>query len=479
MHLSKAYDYLSLDSASALPLYRQLYQRVREVIERGMLKAGDRMPATRLLAGEAGLARGTVSAAYDLLAAEGFLEVRGTAGYVVAHNKVAATERRTQPARRQQQKRSKPLPIDVGGAGTPLPFQLGLPALDAFPRKLWARLSAGVARTTQSDNMVRELAFGAPALRAAIASHLKLSRSVNCTPEQVFIVSGYRDALDLIQRTLLTSGQRVWVEEPVYPPTAQVLRGCGMQTVSVPVDQDGIDVARGMALAPDAAAAVVTPAHQSPLTVTLSAARRRALLDWAASAGSWIIEDDYDGEFRLAGRPLPALASMDSAGRVLYFGSFSKVIFPSLRLSYVVVPPTLVERFEDSVALLGRGVPGFVQAIVCDFMLEGHLMRHIQRMRKLYNERRSMVTATLNQALAGHADIVPQAGGLHLLARTPLGADRALAAKLQSHGLAAMALSDWFLGEPTQSGLLFSYTNVSSPELAQTLSRKVAEALDH
>jgi GntR family transcriptional regulator/MocR family aminotransferase len=357
-----------------------------------------------------------------------------------------------------------------------LPFQMGLPALDAFPRKLWARLAARVVRATQQAHMIKEVAFGAPALRSAIASYLQLSRGIDCTADQVFISPGYRESAGLTMRALLQPGEEAWIEDPCFPPTRHLLAGLGMRAVPVRVDGDGIDVARGIAAAPHARAAIVTPAHQSPLTVTLSGPRRAALLAWARAAGSWIVEDDYDGEFRYTSRPLPALASLDRDGRVIYLGTFSKVLFPSLRLDYVVVPLALVERFEDVWSLNSSGSPVLTQEIVSEFIQEGHFVRHIQRMRRLYGERRELVAAALERELRGRLAVTLQAGGMHLLASTAPGADRDLAARLQRQGMAPLPLSPWYAEAPPRSALLMSFTNVATAAHAAELGRRVAEA---
>ena len=224
---------------------------------------------------------------------------------------------------------------------------MGLPALDAFPRKIWARLGARCVRAMQPADMVHPSVYGLPALRAEIAAYLQVSRGIDCSPSQVFVTSGYRHTIELIAHALLKAGDRVWLEDPGYPPTRELLAHMNIAAVPVPVDREGMVVSEGIRLAPRARAAVVTPAHQSPLCVSLSLPRRLALLDWAARNNAWIIEDDYDGEYRYVSRPLPALKSLDRDGRVLYAGTFSKVLFPSLRLAYLVVPEAQVERFEQ------------------------------------------------------------------------------------------------------------------------------------
>nr|WP_238534264.1 PLP-dependent aminotransferase family protein [Advenella kashmirensis] len=258
---------------------------------------------------------------------------------------------------------------------------------------------------------------GVTILREAIAGYLRVSRGINCVPQQVFITSGYRDTIELVSRTLLAAGDKAWVEDPGYGPTKDMLASMGMALVPVSVDDEGICVEQGKERAADARLAIVTPAHQSPLSVSLSLARRLALLDWAAHSNAWIVEDDYDGEYRYLGRPLPALKSLDGEGRVIYSGTFSKVMFPGLRLAYCVVPQGLVTRFDDAVQIHGSGAPALVQAIVTAFMKEGHFSRHIQRMRRLYAERRVAVAAGLMDVLGERLHVELQPGGMHLILR--------------------------------------------------------------
>src|SRR6185437_15400460 len=235
--------------------------------------------------------------------------------------------------------------------------------------------------------------------RAEIAAYLQVSRGINCSPSQVFVTSGYRHTIGLNGHALLKVGDRVWLENPGYPPTRELLGHMNIAAVPVPVDREGMVISDAIKLAPRARAAVVTPAHQSPLCVSLSLPRRLALLDWAARNKAWIIEDDYDGEYRYVSRPLPALKSLDHDGRVLYAGTFSKVLFPSIRIAYLVVPEAQAGRFEQIIETFAGGTPTLTQSIVSDFISEGHFARHIQRMRKLYAERRNAVTAGLGGVL--------------------------------------------------------------------------------
>lgn len=470
-------QFLRLDRAAGAPLYRQIYERFLGAIHDGLLKPGDRVPSARALTLQLGLARGTIDAAYALLAADGYLQARGQAGTVV-----------TQGSRPYGQAPVAVRLTDCGGysaglrTASTLPLQMGLPALDAFPRKLWARLGARCLRSMQPSDMAYPLVCGLQGLRAEIAAYLWVSRGIACLPSQIFITSGYRHTLEMIVHALLKAGDRVWIENPGYPPTRELLWQTRIGTVPVPVDRDGMMVEEALVRAPWARAAVVTPAHQSPLCVSMSMARRQALLDWARQRQSWIIEDDYDGAYSGAHggvqRPLGALKSLDRDGRVLYAGSFSKVMFPGMRLAYVMVPEAQVARFEQVCVTFSAGGPELTQAILTAFIQEGHFARHIQRMRQLYGERRRAAVAGLAAALGPHVAIDPEPGGMHLILRLQGGRhDNALAARLLAQGLSVQALSDWTMGEHKQSALMLGYTNIESQEAAAALGRRILALL--
>jgi len=467
MTVAKIRNISPLDSAKGIPFYRQIYDRFRGAIASGVLKPGDRIPSARALTKELGLARGTIEVAYSLLAAEGYIQARGQAGTIVTPDLNPRT-----PVLSPEQPGSSIAPPSFRPDSI-LPFQMGLPALDAFPRKIWARLGARCVRGMQPSDMVHPAIYGLPALRGQIASYLQVSRGINCSPSQVFVTSGYRHSIELITHALLKAGDRVWLESPGYPPTRELLEPMHIEPVSVPVDQDGVVVSDGTRLAPRARAAVVTPAHQSPLCVSLSLPRRLELLDWATRNSAWIIEDDYDGEYRYVSRPLPALKSLDRDGRVLYAGTFSKVLFPSLRLAYLVVPEAQVERFEQIIQTFAGGSPELTQAIVATFITEGHFARHIQRMRKLYAERREATATGLESVLGKHLRIDSQPGGMHLILRLQgEKSDRRLVARMREAGLYAEALSDWATVDAA-SALLLNFTNIDSQETAEKLGRRI------
>ncbi|MEQ9947135.1 PLP-dependent aminotransferase family protein [Pectobacterium aroidearum] len=455
------------------PLYLQLYRRYRDAITAGKLHPGDRVPSVRSLASELNLARGTVEMAYQMLASEGYFLTRGPAGTIVSprlenlgepgHIATSLSQIPTHPQAEADQVH---------------PFQLGLPALDAFPRKSWARLAGHNLRALDTAAMIYPDPAGYEPLRRAIATYLGISRGITCTYEQVFITAGYRGALELVCRTLLQPGDSGWFEDPGYLFARQFLERAGMHLEPVPVDEEGLNVDMGQQRAAEARFAVVTPTHQSPMGVALSLPRRLQLLEWASHRRSWIIEDDYDSEFRYHGRPLPALKSLDRDGRVLYTGTFSKVLFPGLRLAYLVVPEPQIERFKDTANHFC--CPGSIlpQATVAAFMEQGHFARHLRRMRSLYAIRRGYLVDELLQTLGSHLIVQPQAGGIHVLAKLAArGNDQSLAAAAQSHGLAIQALNDWRMSRSSHGGLLMGFTNVTESAMAKALVHRLAVAI--
>jgi GntR family transcriptional regulator / MocR family aminotransferase len=473
MNIAKAHKISPLDPTAAEPFYRQIYDRFRSAIASGLLNPGERIPSARALTKELGLARGTIETAYSLLAAEGYIQARGQAGTIVT------------PGLRPRTPVPNLMPRSNSGIAAAgfrpdsiLPFQMGLPALDAFPRKIWARLSARCVRAMQPSDMVHPAVYGLPALRAQIAAYLQVSRGISCSPSQVFVTSGYRHTIELIAHSLLKAGDRVWLEDPGYPPTRELLGHMHIATVSVPVDREGVVVSDGIKLAARARAAVVTPAHQSPLCISLSLPRRLELLDWATRSNAWIIEDDYDGEYRYVSRPLPALKSLDRVGRVLYAGTFSKVLFPSIRLAYLVVPEAQVERFEEIIQALAAGSPALTQAIVTAFITEGHFARHIQRMRRLYAERREATAAGLESVLGKYMRIDSQPGGMHLILRLHgRRSDRRLVARMLEEGLYGEALTDWTMDSDGASALLLNFTNIDSQRTAENLGGRILKLI--
>jgi GntR family transcriptional regulator/MocR family aminotransferase len=465
---------LALDGASPIPLYRQIYSRITGAVLDGRLAPGTRLPSARSLAAQLSIARGTVETAYQLLAGEGYIVARGAAGTLVAPTLDCKLLR-------SGAARSPGAEVSPAAAVAPLRapalFRMGLPALDAFPHKIWSRLFARQARSLSLVDLAYQSPAGHGSLRVEVARYLAVARGVTCAPEQVFITGGFQGALGLIMRCLLQPGDVAWVEDPGYDNARNALRLAGARLVGVPVDRDGVDVNAAVAKAPPARIAVVTPTHQSPLTVTLSLPRRMALLAWAAATQAWIVEDDYDSEYRYLGKPLPALKSLDRHDRVLFVGSFSKVLSPGLRVGYLVVPPGLIDRFAAIADLMQPPPAALIQATIAAFLEQGYLGRHIRRMRQLYAERRTALVEALQEHVRSTLDIELQPGGMHLVAGLPRGTDDiGLVAELVRQGIGPSALSAWGVERPYAPGLLISFTNVNVKKAPQA-ARRLADAL--
>ncbi|MEB4674256.1 PLP-dependent aminotransferase family protein [Enterobacteriaceae bacterium G50] len=431
------------------PRYRQIARQLKTAIEEGKLTAGRRLPSSRMYAQELGVSRVTVENAYGELVAQGWLERRGQAGTFVSEHLTI------KPVVAQ--------PTWFGGEEPhPQPFQLGLPALDLFPRALWAKVMGRRLRTQTRFDLALGDVCGEMGLRQAIVEYLRLSRSIECQPEQVFITSGYAASMSLILRALDADGQGMWVEDPGFPLIRPVIAQERVNLLPVPVDGEGMNVEWALANVPDARFALLTPAHQSPLGVALSLPRRRQLLDWATRQQAWIIEDDYDSEFRYQGKPLPPLKSLDAPQRVIYAGTFSKAMFPSLRTAWLVVPLPLVAKFRSHVQKIACPVPLLWQQTLGDFIHEGHFWRHLKKMRVHYAERRRW----LEEALRSQGfEVAAQQGGIQLVVNIA-GDDRRQARRARDAGLAVQAVNDWRMVETGASGLIMSFTNITSQAMA-------------
>jgi len=441
---------LAVDRAGEGSLHRQLYERIQEAIGDGRLPPGARLPSTRNLAAQLGVARGTVDAVYARLAGEGRLVSRRHSGTIVTPGLDPTL---------------KPASPSHGSSSDPgwSPLQLGLPALDLFPRKPWTRIQARQARRLSAAEMLYPDPMGLPALREAIAGYLAVSRGITCAIDQIVVTHGFQDAQNLTADLVLKPSDAVWIEDPGYGFAQRTLAARGMAITAVPVDDEGLRVDWGQAHAPDARLAVVTPTHQFPTGVPLSPRRRRALLDWAAASGLWVLEDDYDCEFHYSGRKPAALKALDLQNRVFYAGSFSKTLLPSLRLGYLVLPPQLAKTAGTAQQLRHRGAAVFEQLAVAEFMRRGHFARHLRRMMLAYKARRAALVAALEHRFGDRIEIVLGAGGLHVLARFPHADvdDGELARRAQRAGLRPSALSGQCLSHDLGQGLLLSFTNVA------------------
>ncbi len=428
--------------------------------------------------------------AFDQLHAEGYVRDRvGSGTYVspelpdatpgmpdrstmktVDARRLAASRRGTELARLRVSISSHEMPVR--------PFRPGVPALDAFPVRLWSRLVARRWRRVGTRSLGYGDTCGYGPLREAIAAYLATTRAVHCTPDQVIVVSGSMQTLDLAARVLLDPGDAIWFEDPGYHGAYAALVAAGADVVRARVDDEGLDVSWARRRYPKAKAAYVTPTHQYPLGVTMSLSRRLALLQWASEENACVIEDDYDSEFRFSARPIAALQGLDLERRVIYTGTFSKVLFPSLRIGYLVVPPHLIEPFARVRALTDRHSPLVEQAVLTDFIVDGHLARHVRRMRELYSERQDALVAAVSRKLAGLLDARASGSGLHLSAMLRPGVDdvRASDAAL-ARGVEAPALSSYYGGRPRRRGLVLGYACVP-PRRIRTAVDRLAEALD-
>jgi GntR family transcriptional regulator/MocR family aminotransferase len=481
---------LPLDPRAAEPLYRQLYGSLRAAILGGRLSAGGALPSTRLLAGELGVSRNTVLLAFDQLRAEGYLEGTPRSGTRVAQ---ALPRRRPPPAgsngpalrpraRMSQELSARgrailetPLPWLASGGTVPRPFRAGVPALEEFPCALWARLAAKRWRRPPGLGYGDVSGFGP--LREAIAQYVRAGRGARCTADQVIVVNGSQQGVDLAARVLLDPGDTVWMEDPGYAGARTALLAAGARLEPVPVDGEGLVVEAGRARAPRARMAYVSPSHQFPLGVTMSAARRLALLRWAAQAGAWLVEDDYDSEFRYDARPLACLQGMDEAGRVVYVGTFSKTLVPAIRLGYLIVPDSLIDAFRAARAAADRHSPTVDQAVLADFLAEGHFARHVRRMRRLYGERQDALIHAIRDRLAGRLEAEPSAAGMHLVAWLAEGmGDEEASARAARAGVEASPLSRYATRRPPRGGLLLGWAGFPPAAILQAADR-LARAL--
>ncbi|MDD0973179.1 PLP-dependent aminotransferase family protein [Pseudomonas fontis] len=458
-------------------LYRQVYSRIVRSISQETLRSGQRVPSIRSLASELRFSKNTVEIAYGMLISDGYLEARGQAGtFVSSTAKITKHLKKHPPSKTPPHKTHTP--HDQSTQSPLLPYQLGLPALDLFPQKLWSTLSSRQMRL-QSKMLSYPAPAGYAPLRESISAYLQLSRGVDCSPEQVFITAGYQGALNLVGRTMFQHQDQVWIEDPCFPPARHLLNQLGASLVPVRVDEQGIRVEDGKARAPHARFALVTPAHQSPLGVSLSLKRRLELLEWANHNKAYIIEDDYDSEYCYDGRPQPALSSLATHDNVLYLGTFSKVLSPSLRLGYLVVPKSLVPLFNESCYKLNDGCPMLSQGVIAAFMQGGYFARHLRKMRAVYVQRREMVINSLLAEFGSRLTFKAPATGLHLLARlSPDEDDQLLAQRARDQHFGIAALSARSLEHDCGAGLLLGFANIATSEQAASLAHRLRLSLD-
>ncbi len=468
---------LAVDRNSATPLVVQLTYALREAILSGAIAAGARLPSSRTLALDLGLSRTTTVAVYDQLTAEGLIESRVGAGAFVSTQVNVMTpsvqDRRHGQADRQPARLAR---IASGAAQQFLPrlphppeyraFITGMPALEAFPVGLWARLTARCWRGARAHTLGYPEPAGLMALRRAVAAHLRLNRGILCEPSDVFIFNGAQEAFNRIGTLLLDPDDAVWFENPGAIGARNSLLAAGARLVPVSIDSEGISVAEGMRLSPQFRLAFVTPSHQHPTGVTMSLTRRFELLQAAEAADAWIIEDDYDGEFYYSGRPPPTLKSIDQTGRVIYVGTFSKSLFPALRLGFLVAPPSLVEDFDRMAQATQQGAATNQQSVVASFIEEGHFATHIRRMGRLYADRQECLIGLARQHLDGVFEVIRAESGIQTIGRLPahiddLAISRAAAVK----GIVAAPVRRFCLEPVAARGLVLGYSSCAPREI--------------
>jgi GntR family transcriptional regulator / MocR family aminotransferase len=479
---------IRLEPRARRTLQQQIYDGIRRAILNGVAVPGAKLQSSRELAVELDVSRTTTLLAYEQLIAEGYLTARHGSGTFVSHElpddiAAAAVVRRPTNdkhpplSRRGMALAAVPAPAHRVGIA-PRPFRLGTPALDLFPVPLWTQL---VNRRMKSATL-RQLDYGSygglESLRGAIADYVQAARGTHCGADQVIIVSGSKPGLDLICRLLLDPGDPVWMEEPGFPGARGALIAAGAEIFPVRVDGEGLDVQAGMRRARYARLAYVTPSHQFPLGIPMSLPRRLELLRWASAARAWILEDDYDTEFRYGTRAVPCLHGLDTDGGVIYVGSFSKTLFPSLRLGFLIVPADLREKLVAARRGIDHHPPTLDQAVLADFMIGGHFDRHLRRMRAVYRERLEALTAAAARFCGGVLELRAVRTGLHAVADL-VGVDAvSVAREAAAREIEVMPLSAYFAGRSREANALVLGFASSSPDALTSGMERLAAAID-
>ncbi len=481
---------IQLNREQDLPLYRQLYEYLREQILTGKLSPNTQLPATRTLAKELDISRNTVLNAYKQLIDEGYLESYGGGYTRVTHTlpeqvltidgaKTAAAQANLSENRPEKPpKLSKmgetivELPYPYWDRSGSRPFSSSQPSVESFPSGVWEKCLLTSWRSIQSEELSYPNALGYRPLRKSLASYLQSTRGVNCTADQVVITNGTQHALSTIFTLLLNKGDEVWVENPSYNGVKIALTQVEANIIPVNIDDQGLIFEEGFQQSPNGRMACISPSHQYPLGATMSLTRRLELLDWAERNEAWIIEDDYDSEYRYSGYPIEALQGLDKAGRVIYMGTFSKVLFPALRLGYMILPKSLVEPYRAARAFSDRGTRILEQVTVYHFIEEGHLGRHIRKMRTLYAERQEVLIEMAHKFLGGMLELEPNNVGLHLVGWLPAGMDDDSVSKhLLADGIYAPPLSYFSLTPLPRPGLIMGYAAIPANDIVSAVKQ--------
>jgi GntR family transcriptional regulator/MocR family aminotransferase len=478
------------ERAEGEPAYRWLYRALRREILEGKLRPGTRLPATRDLAREHGLSRGTIVTAFEELKSEGYIEGSTGSGTYVSKvlpevllevRRGGARESEAQIPKRQFSGYGASVQLFPGLPGRPMrAFRSNLPAVDEFPMILWAQIANRNLRRASTSMLTSCEAAGHRPLREVIATYISQSRGVVCTAEQVIVVSGVQEALDLTVRLFVERGDRVFMEDPGYVGATRVFEAVGAKILSMGVDGQGAKLPGTRHIAK---LMYLTPAHQAPVGVTMSLTRRLEMLEWARRAGALIFEDDYDGEYRYSGRPVPALQGLDRNAVALFSGSFSKVLFPALRLGYVIVPEDLVEKFSAAKSILNRHAPVLEQMVLCEFIEAGHFGRHLRRMREMYSERLGVLLEEGRRHLKGVMEISEIEAGLQTMGWLAKGIDaEAVAKAAAARGVDTIPLGRFYrsaqeLEKRERDGLQMGFAGVTPREIRRGVE-ELARAIE-
>jgi GntR family transcriptional regulator/MocR family aminotransferase len=478
---------IRIDPRAPEGLQRQVYNAVRRAILDGVLDPGARLPSSRALADDLRVSRTTTLLAYEQLLAEEYVETRRGSGTFVTVElpddlpQQASPRHLLRTKHPQLSRRGAELAAIPGPArrirGPLRAFRLGAPALDRFPLRLWSQLVSRRMRSMSLGQLDYGESAGCVDLRRAIAEHVRAARGTNCIADQVFVVAGAQRGLQMICSMLLDPGDRVWLEDPGYPGARSALAQAGARIVPVRVDGQGLDVAAGTRYAPNARLAYVTPSNQFPLAVPMSLMRRLALLKWATNAGAWIVEDDYDSEFRYATRPLPCLHGLDADGRVIYVGTYAKSIFPAMRLGFVIVPVDLVQKVQAIRRATDFHPAMLEQMALADFIRDGHYATHLRRMRSIYRERLEALEAAATEFCGGALRLRPIHTGLHAVADLDGVDDERVCEEARERGIEVAPLRMYYIGRRTTNGLLLGFAS-TPPETLRRGMERLAAAID-
>lgn len=456
--------------------YKEIYKRIRKSIQNGSLKPGSKVTSIRNLSSELKVAKRTVEAAYDMLIGEGYLVTKGPRGTIVNPDLVIRSDVHENSVRLKDPELVSIMKIREQKGF----FRLGTPALDQFPYKVWLLIAGRILRKMDPLDLLNPPVTGYQPLREAIANYVNVSRGISCSPEQIIITSGYKHSIALILHTLAQKSDKVVFEDPGYIFGLKLLKRIVDRLYFNPVDSQGLNLDYFKKHNSDAKFVLTAPTHQSPLTVSLSLSRRHELLAWAESKKSWIIEDDYDGEFHYTKRVIPALKSLDVNDRVIYVGTFSKTIMPSIRTSYIVVPAATVSNFIENAEVFETSQPLLQQKILASFIQDGHFYKHLKKMRTLYQQRRNFVIKAMEKSFPRVFKLEATDGGMQLVAYLEKGTDDVGLAEIwQEHGLLVYPLSKWFSGKKKKFGLVIGFTNITSEKEAavafESVSKKTHE----